>query len=67
MVDSQLDAWKNKDTIIRTTALTSRQEDNIFQKCLNEVESMNRDIKIDKEKIISTFLTEKERKIKKKI
>lgn len=60
----QCHVWKNRENIIRSTDPKSLIDENIIQKCYNEVEALNNEIHIDRQQILANYYAEKQRKLK---
>lgn len=65
VVGRQMRLWKKRDRIIASTDLKSKVNRNIIQRCLREVQAMDKEIEIDRDGIIARFLQERDRKMKK--
>lgn len=66
VVERQKNLWKRRDHVVATTDMKKMVNRNILQRCTNEIKAMEKEVKIDREAIISRFLQERDRKMKKK-
>lgn len=66
VVERQKDLWKKRDFIIATTDVRSKVNRNILQQCTNEIKAMNKEVKINREAILTRFRNERDRKMKRK-
>lgn len=65
VAERQCYVWKNRENIIRSTDPESLFDENIIQKCCNEVKALDIDIQIDRQQILANYYAEKQRKLKK--
>lgn len=63
VVEHQVDKWCKRDRIKEQTGVRCMRD--IFQRCRDEIQSMDKPIEINREEIIANFLRKKARILKK--